>query len=115
MSSRTSAETADALPLVPAADGARLTVRLTPRASRNRIEGVVTDAAGAAMLKVSVTAVPEDGKANAALIELLAKGLKIAKRSITITAGFTDRRKVLFIEGDAAELRRRLSDCAREK
>jgi hypothetical protein len=91
-----------------------LHVRLTPRASRNAIEGVMADAAGAGLLRVSVTAVPENGKANAALIELLAKQLRIAKRSIAITAGAAERRKVLFIAGDADLLRHRLALCTRK-
>lgn len=89
--------------------GARLAVRLTPKASRNRIEGIVADADGAGVLKVSVTVVPEDGKANKALIDLLAKSFKIAKSSITIVSGATDRRKLLFIEGDAEDVRRRIA------
>jgi hypothetical protein len=67
------------------------------------------------MLKVSVTAVPEDGKANAALVDLLAKTLHIAKRSITIASGATDRRKVLLIEGDSSALQSRFADWVREK
>ena len=102
------------LPLTIAAGGARLVVKLTPKASRNRIEGIAADSEGQSLLKVSVTAIPEDGKANKALINLLAKSWKIAKSSIEITSGATDRRKILFIEGDAEDLRRRLTDCVRK-
>lgn len=96
------------------AGGVRLAVKLTPKASRNRVEGIAVDADGHGILKVSVTAVPEDGKANQALIELLAKTLRVGKRSITITAGATDRRKVLFIEGDADDFSRRIAESARK-
>lgn len=96
------------------AGGVRLAVKLTPKASRNRIEGIAADGDGVGSLKISVTAVPEDGKANKALIDLLAKSWKIAKRSIQITSGATDRRKILFIEGDAEDLRRLLTDVARK-
>jgi uncharacterized protein YggU (UPF0235/DUF167 family) len=89
--------------------GVRLEVRLTPRAARAALDGIVADANGAAILKASVTAVPEDGKANAALIALLAKRLKIAKSRISIASGATDRRKSLFIEGDSADLRGRFA------
>ena len=83
-------------------------VRLTPGAAANRIDGVRQEADGTARLKVSVTAAAEDGKANAALIALLAKRWKLPKSAITITAGTTDRRKLLFIEADAEHLRRLL-------
>ena len=96
-------------PLTVAEGGVRLAVRLTPKASRNKIDGVVADADGGAVLKVMVTTVPEDGKANAALIALLSKSWKIAKSHVTIIQGATDRRKTLFIEGDADDLRRRIA------
>lgn len=99
-------------PVALATGGVRLAVRLTPKASRNRIEGVVADADGACWLKVSVSAVPENGKANAALIALLAKSLKIAKGTIAISAGATERKKILLIGGDAEDLRRKIADCA---
>jgi uncharacterized protein (TIGR00251 family) len=101
-------------PLTAVAGGVRLAVKLTPKASRNRIEGLATDGDGLGLLKVSVTAVPEDGKANKALIDLLAKSWKIAKRSIQIASGATDRRKILFIEADAEDLRRLLADSVRK-
>jgi hypothetical protein len=102
-------------PLSEAAGGCRLAVKLTPKASRNAIEGVAADSDGKGVLKVSVTAVPEDGKANKALIDLLAKEWKLAKRSIVIASGATDRRKSLFIEGDAGEIARLLNDSVRKK
>ncbi len=99
--------------MTAAAGGVRLAVRLTPKASRNRIDGIAAEADGTPVLKVAVTAVPENGKANQALIALLAKSWKLAKSSFTITGGATDRRKTLFIEGDAEELRRRVAECTR--
>ena len=84
--------------------GIRLFVRLTPKASRNAINGVMVDASGREQLKVSVTTVPENGKANQALIKLLAKAAKWPKSSIEIVAGQTDRNKVLVIQGDPSEL-----------
>lgn len=84
----------------PAGDGVRVAVRLTPRASRDAVAGIVRDAAGAAALKVTVTAVPEGGRANAALIRLLARAWRVPKTSIAVVAGAADRRKILHVAGD---------------
>ncbi len=97
-----------AAPFVVVDGGVKLAVRLTPKASANRIDGVAVDAAGSALLKVSVTAIPEDGKANAALIKLLAKEWRLPKSAMEIVQGATDRRKVVLISGDAEQLRQRL-------
>lgn len=81
-------------------EGWELVVRLTPKASHTKIGDIAADADGQIYLKVYVTAVPEDNKANKALIVLLAKTLHIPKSSIHIISGLTDRRKVVWLEGD---------------
>lgn len=73
-----------------------LHLRVTPKASANRIKAE-RQPDGSWLLKVYVTAVPEDGKANAAVIKLLAKELKCAPSSLTITRGLTDRNKTVRI------------------
>lgn len=85
-----------------------MAVRLTPKASRDRVEGLVANADGSMAVKAQVTAVPEDGKANAALIRLLSKEWRLPRSSISLVSGATDRRKVLFISGDVPELSQRL-------
>ena len=85
-----------------------MAVQLTPKARRNRIEGVVEDVEGDAALKVSVTAAPEEGKANAALIRLLAKEWRLPKGGITIVRGEKSRRKRLHLAGTAEALASRL-------
>ena len=86
---------------------ASVAVRVTPRSSRNAIEGV--DDAGE--LRVRVTAPPADGAANAAVIELVAKELRVPKSAVSVAQGATSRHKRLAIEGvDAAELRGRWPD-----
>lgn len=72
-------------------------VLVQPRASRAKL-GPIHDG----RLKVSVTAPPVDGEANAAVIELLAKALGVPKGSIEVIAGASSRRKTVRIAGVAA-------------
>ena len=91
-----------------------LKVRLTPKSSANAIRGVAeTAGGGSAHLKVTVTAVPENGKANAALLKLLAKTWKLPKTSLTVASGATSRHKVVQIAGDPAVLYGMLQEWGR--
>lgn len=92
--------------------GLRLHVRLTPKARSERIEGLMADGDGRMRLKIAVTAPPEDGKANAALIVFLAKKLKIAKSMIELDSGATSRLKTLVISGSPEELAAKLESLA---
>ena len=83
-------------------DGAELKVRATPNASRDAIEGRGEDASGQAFLKVRVTAVPEKGKANAAIEALLAKALGLPKSAVSVERGETARLKTVRILADAS-------------
>ena len=73
-------------------------------ASRNAVSGMVSDAGGGALLKVSVTAPPSGGKANAALIKLLAKEWSLPKSALEIARGAKERRKLIRIKGDTDKL-----------
>ena len=86
----------------------RLAVRLTPNGGRDGIDGIERQAEGHVFLKARVTAVPENGRANKALIALLAKRLGVAKSTITILSGDTARKKILRIDGDPEDLRAKL-------
>jgi uncharacterized protein (TIGR00251 family) len=88
----------------------RIVVRLTPRGGRDAIDGWAEDANGKRHLKVRVSPPPEDGKANTALIALLAKFLDIPKSSIRLAAGETSRLKTIEIVGDRATLEAKLSE-----
>jgi uncharacterized protein (TIGR00251 family) len=99
---------ADANPFSLTAKGLQVTVRLQPGANRNAIEGLVELNDATVALKVRVSAPAVDGKANAALIKLLAKIWNLPKSSLTLVAGRRDRRKVLAIEGESKELLPRL-------
>jgi hypothetical protein len=81
-----------------------LRVRTTPRASADRIVGLVGEADGGVALKVTVTAAAEGGKANAAVLALLAREWRLAKRDLAIAAGAKDRRKIIAIAGEARHL-----------
>ncbi|MDS9466142.1 DUF167 domain-containing protein [Paracoccus sp. MBLB3053] len=71
--------------------GAEIAVRVTPRASRNAIS--VDDG----VIRVWVTTVPEDGKANAAVVKLLSKAMGIAKSRLELVRGATARDKVFRV------------------
>jgi uncharacterized protein YggU (UPF0235/DUF167 family) len=77
-----------------------LTVRLTPKSSRDEIEGTGQNADGAEFLKVRVRAVPQDGEANAALTRLIAKALRLPPSSVRIESGAAGRIKTLVLNGD---------------
>jgi len=91
-------------PFTAASDGVRVRVRLTPRASASRLVGLAVGADGGVALKVMVTSAAEDGKANAALIALLARAWRVAKSDVSIVAGASDRRKTIHVAGTASQL-----------
>jgi uncharacterized protein YggU (UPF0235/DUF167 family) len=90
--------------------GVKVAIRLTPKAKANRISGIAAQTDGDPILKASVTAVPERGKANAALISLLAKAWRLPKSAFTLAAGATDRRKIIHIAGDPGTLKQTLDN-----
>jgi len=96
-------------PFEAVAGGVRVALRVTPKASRNAVTGLADTADGRKALKVAVTAVPEDGKANDAVVKLLSKLWHVPKSSIAVVAGQTDRNKILHVAGDPADLMRRLA------
>lgn len=85
-------------------DHLRLSVRLTPNGGRNVLERLETSADDDMVLKARVSAVPENGKANKALIALLAKSLRIPKSTISFISGETARKKILRIDADPEDL-----------
>jgi uncharacterized protein len=101
-------------PYSVSAAGLTLALRVTPKARRNRIEGVLEEADGATALRIAVTAPPDGGKANAAVIALLAKAWRVPKSSLEIVRGAADRRKVVRIAGDGAALAARIAAWLKE-
>ncbi len=83
--------------------GVLVSVRLSPGASADRIEGIYRASDGSASLKVRVRALPEKGKANKALIKLLAKTLRLAQAGFSIASGATHRNKSVLIGGSGSD------------
>ena len=79
--------------------GSFLAVRVTPKASRNEVTGLYKAADGSVSLSVKVTAAPDKGKANAAVTHLLAQKLGVAKSTLTLVKGGTDRNKTFQFTG----------------
>ena len=84
--------------------GVEIAIRLTPKSSRDAVDGIASDSAGRPHLVVRVRAVPENGAANRAACATVAAWLGAAKNSVTVTTGATRREKTLSVTGDAALL-----------
>jgi uncharacterized protein (TIGR00251 family) len=87
-----------AVTITPHSEGAILAVRAQPGAKRNAVLG---EQAGA--LKVAVTAPPEDGRANAALVEVLRDWLGLKRSQVELASGQTNRNKTFLIRGITVE------------
>ena len=86
------------IPLEPHAEGVILPVRAQPGARRNEIRGQQDG-----MLKVCVTQIAEKGKANKALVEVLAKGLALRKSQFELISGETSSHKRFLVRGTTVE------------
>ena len=78
----------------PGPQTARLKVKVVPGSSRNEIVGWLGEA-----LKIKVTAPPERGKANEAVVELLAAALGIATDDVIVVSGHSSPAKVVAVSG----------------
>ena len=89
-------------------DGIRLVVRLTPRRGRARFDGVGCDSNDTVFVRARVGAPPVDGRANRALVRLIARALDVPASRCEIVAGAKARQKTIGIVGDSASLAKRL-------
>ena len=87
--------------------------RLTPKASKDAVDGLVDTTDGVAF-QARVRALPEDGAANKALEELVARWLGVPKRSVSLVTGGKSRLKSLRIDGDPMALDRMLQALSDE-
>lgn len=93
--------------------GVRVAVRLTPRAGRSGLDGTETGPdGGRCALRLRVAAPPVDGAANAALVDLVARSLRLRKSDIAIVSGERGRSKLLELSGDPAALLAELAEWA---
>ena len=86
-----------------------MTIRLSPRAKADRLLAVAATAEGRHAIKASVTAPPEGGRANEALLRLLAQTWHLPRRNLSIVAGATSRNKIVNVAGDPHQLFAQLS------
>jgi len=100
---RATGKRASALPWRIVPDGLVIRVRVTPKASRDAVEGIEDTADGPAV-KARVRAVPEDGAANEAVEKLLAAWIGVAKSSVSLASGGKSRIKMLMVAGDGTAL-----------
>jgi uncharacterized protein (TIGR00251 family) len=96
-------------PISVTRDGLRVMIRLSPRAKADRLLAVAGTAEGGHTIKASVTAPPEGGRANEALLQLLARAWRLPRRDLTIVAGTASRNKTVGITGDPRRLLARLA------
>ncbi len=84
--------------------GVVLAVRLTPRASRDVVDGIGRLSDGREVAVVHTRALPSEGAANTSLVVLLAKTLRVPKSAVSIVAGRAARLKQVRIDGDTQAL-----------
>ena len=90
---------------------ARLHLRVSPGATRSRIVGRHGDG-----WKIRVAAPPEDGRANAAVVRLIASSVSVSRDAVTLVSGHGSRDKVVELTGiDLARVERRLGEAAAEE
>ena len=92
----------------PGPAGISVTVKVTPRARKPGLRGVVPGADGA-RLAIAVTEAPEAGAANHAVCATLAQALGVAPAAVSVVAGATAREKRLAVAGDPAVLAARVA------
>lgn len=89
-----------------------ISIRLTPKGGGDRIEGISQLSDGGQVLTARVSAAPDRGAANRALMLLLAEFFNVPKSAVSFTTGETARLKKLRVDGDPRELVARLRSLA---
>lgn len=94
--------------------GVVLDIRVTPKSGRDAVGGIEQLSSGQPILKVRVRALPTGGAANAAVIALVAKSLKLPKSKVSLERGGASRVKTLRLAGDANAITSALETITRE-
>lgn len=99
------------LSIVENGDGVRLAVRVTPRARRSALGGLVDTGDGRVALAVKLAAPPVDGAANEALVAFLARTFNLPRSAVRIVSGDRSRLKTVRIAGiSASAIAARIAD-----
>ncbi len=98
-------------PLRQTPHGLFLHIRASPKSGRNEISGAVTSAKGDVALVVKITAIPDKGQANEAVVKTLAKAMGVSKSSFRLVSGQTSRDKVFELTANISTVQ---DFCARE-
>jgi uncharacterized protein YggU (UPF0235/DUF167 family) len=93
----------------PVAGGVRVAVKVQPKSRRPGLGGRAPGVEGE-RLRIGVAEAAEDGRANRAACEALARALGVAVASVSVAQGATSRDKTLLVAGDAAALGARLEE-----
>jgi uncharacterized protein (TIGR00251 family) len=84
--------------------GISIALRVTPRGGRDDIDGIETLANGRTVVRVRVRAIAEGGEANRAVMDLLARVLKVPRGKVRVISGATSRLKQVVVDGDPTRL-----------
>jgi uncharacterized protein len=85
-------------------DGLRVAIRLSTRAKSDRLVAVAAAADGRRVVKATVPASAQGGRANEALLQLLARAWHLPRRDLSIVAGSTSRSKAVRVAGNPRQL-----------
>jgi len=96
-------------PIAPTRSGLSVAIRLSPRARSDRLLGIIATAEGGRAVKAAVKAPAQDGQANEALLQLLARAWRLPRRDLSIAVGTASRNKIVRVAGDPDELIAKLS------
>jgi len=89
--------------LCSGSDGVYVNIHAQPGARKPSLRGMHGDA-----IKIAVAEAAQDGKANAAIVRFIAKGLDLGRADVEVASGHTSRRKRIFLHGDESLLRKKL-------